>query len=516
MNVLWVSQGKVESQAGQPYSDELNVRLRVLAPANFLFDEGIHSDFVCPNENWTKNDFEGLTSYDLIVFASPSMAVEREMALAAKETNVAIVVDLVSDPNGSSEANSIAQQMLSIANTVTVPSLFYKNLLNDSLEVGADIVADPVEQYRRRAVFNPNEKLNLLCLCDVVDRHFDKLFAELVILAEDINVKLIVMAKNVEEVKKTTVRYEVNLNQPFQFDIQEWNEVEIPHNIINSDVVMLPCSENSSNAFGRSRLLCESLWMGKFVVASESEVRKEFQQFAWISEDLTSGVKWAIENQNDVLGVIRAGQKYVESNNDWQSITQQWKRVFQSALAKKLLFNINKSGNPVRLNLGCGDKLLDGYINVDVVDARLEKKPDIQSDLQDLSFIASNSVDEILSVHVVEHFWRWEVEAVLSEWKRILKPNGKMILECPNLQSACETFLENPDLRAGEGGEGQRTMWVFYGDPAWKDELMVHRWGYTPNSLGKMLEKIGFRQIRQEAAEFKLREPRDMRIVGIK
>ena len=41
-----------------------------------------------------------------------------------------------------------------------------------------------------------------------------------------------------------------------------------------------------------------------------------------------------------------------------------------------------------------------------------------------------------------------------------------MILECPNLLSACQELLRNPDVSTGPGQEGQRSMWVFYGDPA--------------------------------------------------
>ena len=89
-----------------------------------------------------------------------------------------------------------------------------------------------------------------------------------------------------------------------------------------------------------------------------------------------------------------------------------------------------------------------------------------------------------------------------------------MILECPNLVSACEEFLEDPDARSGPGLEGQRTMWVFYGDPAWRDPLMTHRWAYTPNSLKALMEEAGMVKVRQEAAQFKLREPRDLRLVG--
>ena len=170
----------------------------------------------------------------------------------------------------------------------------------------------------------------------------------------------------------------------------------------------------------------------------------------------------------------------------------------------------------MKLNLGCGDKILPGYINVDVAASRAGKRPDVLCDLHALTPFEDNSAEEILSVHVVEHFWRWEVVGVLKEWIRVLKPGGLMILECPNLKSACEMFLSDPDLHARQGPEGQRTMWVFYGDPSWRDPLMVHRWGYTPQSLAAVMEEAGLVRIRQEPAQFKLREPRDMRVVGEK
>ena len=170
----------------------------------------------------------------------------------------------------------------------------------------------------------------------------------------------------------------------------------------------------------------------------------------------------------------------------------------------------------VRLNLGCGDKVLPGYVNVDVAEARGGRKPDVLCDLRRLDVFETDSADEILSVHVVEHFWRWEVLDVLREWLRVLRPGGVMILECPNLATACAELLKGPDQFAGPGAEGQRTMWVLYGDPKWQDPLMVHRWGYTPQSLQRLMEEAGLVNVRQEPAQFKLREPRDMRFVGEK
>lgn len=167
-----------------------------------------------------------------------------------------------------------------------------------------------------------------------------------------------------------------------------------------------------------------------------------------------------------------------------------------------------KLGPGLKLNLGCGDKILPGYTNVDVASSRRGQAPDVLCDLRSLGPFKDNSADEILSVHVVEHFWRWEVDAVLREWVRVLRPGGLMVLECPNLRAACEAFLA--------GQSDQRSMWVFYGDPRWQDPLMVHRWGWTPETLGALMRSVGLVNVRQEPAQFKMREPRDMRMVGQK
>ncbi len=171
---------------------------------------------------------------------------------------------------------------------------------------------------------------------------------------------------------------------------------------------------------------------------------------------------------------------------------------------------------PLKLNLGCGDKLLPGYMNIDVAPSRRGARPDVLCDLRNLETFPDASADEILAVHVIEHFWRWEVEDVLREWVRVLKPGGEMVIECPNLVAACETLLADPVSAAAADANGQRSMWVFYGDPSWRDPLMCHRWAYTPASLAELLERCGLTRVHQAPAQFKLREPRDMRIVGRK
>lgn len=79
----------------------------------------------------------------------------------------------------------------------------------------------------------------------------------------------------------------------------------------------------------------------------------------------------------------------------------------------------------IKLNLGCGDKIIDGYINVDVVQERAGKQPDVICDIRNLDIFPDNFCDEVMAIHVVEHFWRWEIQAIIKEWVRIIKPGGK-------------------------------------------------------------------------------------------
>ena len=98
----------------------------------------------------------------------------------------------------------------------------------------------------------------------------------------------------------------------------------------------------------------------------------------------------------------------------------------------------------------------------------------------------------------------------LDSYLRSIAPPRELV--CPITQEV----LKDPDKATLPGQEGQRSMWVLYGDPRWQDPLMVHRWAYTPRSLGLVMHQAGLADLKQEPAQFKLREPRDMRITGIK
>lgn len=165
-------------------------------------------------------------------------------------------------------------------------------------------------------------------------------------------------------------------------------------------------------------------------------------------------------------------------------------------------------GEIIRLNLGCGNKHFHGFVNVDFPANYSGKKPDVEADLRALPF-DDNYADEAYAIHVIEHFYFWEVVDVLKEWKRVLKPGGLLVLEMPCLEKVVGHFLKPEfDMRT--------TLWGLYGDPRYKDPNMVHKWAYGLNTIKEPLEAAGFEKITSLVEPQFHRRDRDMRVTASK
>jgi ubiquinone/menaquinone biosynthesis C-methylase UbiE len=158
------------------------------------------------------------------------------------------------------------------------------------------------------------------------------------------------------------------------------------------------------------------------------------------------------------------------------------------------------------LNLGSGKVKWPNWVSVDFTNA------DVECDLKALPF-DDDYADAIAAIHVLEHFYAWEVGDLLQEWKRVLKPDGKIILELPCMDKVVAYMLEciSEKRQMAESF----TWFAFWGDPKYKDPHMCHKWGYSKASLQNLLENSGFKNIRFETPNYHFPQ-RDMRVVAYK
>jgi len=84
----------------------------------------------------------------------------------------------------------------------------------------------------------------------------------------------------------------------------------------------------------------------------------------------------------------------------------------------------------VKINLGCGNAYIPGYVNVD---CRKEVNPDMCIDLEISMWPwEDNSVDEIMAFDFLEHIHQDKVVEVMKEIHRILKPGGTLSFQVPS------------------------------------------------------------------------------------
>lgn len=103
------------------------------------------------------------------------------------------------------------------------------------------------------------------------------------------------------------------------------------------------------------------------------------------------------------------------------------------------------------LNIGCGNRIVEGAVNHDRVKHRPEV--DVAHDLNVLPWpFEAQSFDKVVALAVLEHL-DIDLVASLNECHRILRPGGQLVIKLP--------------LQSGSNA---------YDDP-------THRWFFTLNSL---------------------------------
>ena len=151
------------------------------------------------------------------------------------------------------------------------------------------------------------------------------------------------------------------------------------------------------------------------------------------------------------------------------------------------------------LNAGSGPgvALPPHYEGFEIVhlDVDPDNRPDIVADVRDLSGLADASFDAVHLAHLLEHFAPWEVDVVLAELRRVLRPGGFVEVRVPHVEAVFRAVLEGQAIDGPlyESGIGPISpLDVLYGHAttvrdgnAW----MAHRTAFTPDSLRASFER---------------------------
>lgn len=190
-------------------------------------------------------------------------------------------------------------------------------------------------------------------------------------------------------------------------------------------------------------------------------------------------LRWAIA---EAIGRERAN-RIVAPLYDWQ------------ARRRTLRYLSSMPSRDLRINLGCGYRPMDGWVNVDRA-----RGPNVQvvRDLERGLPFPDNCASAIFAEHVIEHVTKAAAQRLLQECHRVLQPEGVLRLSTPDagkfLRSYAgdQSFLRHPEFLRPIDSPMDRI-----------NEMMreegQHLWSYDEELLAILLRRAGFTKIAARA-----------------
>ncbi|MDW8469429.1 MAG: methyltransferase domain-containing protein [Burkholderiales bacterium] len=102
--------------------------------------------------------------------------------------------------------------------------------------------------------------------------------------------------------------------------------------------------------------------------------------------------------------------------------------------------------------------------------------------MTDLSAVPDETADAIFSSHNIEHLFPHEVPKALAEFHRVLKPDGLVVITCPDLRAACRWVAE---------GREEEVAYVSAAGPITPLDLIYSYRGFTATGSPYMAHRLG-------------------------
>lgn len=127
--------------------------------------------------------------------------------------------------------------------------------------------------------------------------------------------------------------------------------------------------------------------------------------------------------------------------------------------------------------------------------------PDIVSPLTQMSGVASDSMDAVYSYRVLQSLYAHEVPLALSEFHRVLKLDGYVLLSTPDLHKLAELItadkLDEPVYTSPAGPIYPIDLLFGHRASIAQGQLsLANRTGFTARLLGSAFVRAGFSEVR--------------------
>ena len=228
---------------------------------------------------------------------------------------------------------------------------------------------------------------------------------------------------------------------------------------------------------------------------------------------------------NDLDNLEETLDKIIKSKNFTYGLGRALRHIkkeiflYKNHVAGIKKWGMNKNGlSTEKIQVGGGDHPLNGFLNIDIV-----PPANLICDLREGIPLPDKCCSLIFNEHFLEHLdYPTSAEKIISEFSRILKYNGRLIIGVPDAELLIEKYFRRDNKfykTAVNHWFGKRNLLPYiktyidllnYGLRDQDDDKVYtpHLWAYDYEKLNSLLISAGFRKVNKWNFDKKLANPR--------
>lgn len=354
--IAWISQALPTGPLHENLNSHIaSIRYRTLIPARELQKKGIENVAISPEAD-ARRMGELLAGSSAAVFGKMSLfdpravleSARKHLALAAhaQSLGIKVIADICEDRFDHKLLGGYWKDMVRTADRIVTSTTQLAALARQAGAQDVAIVPDPVEGRGDRPRFEPDpnwgvgsEKSKggarpLRILWFGHQSNLDEVQEFLPALDEWVCSRSISVDFNIVTAAGFGVEQIVAGRKAAASGIRvqhvEWTTGTAEAALQNCDLVIIPATlQNSRKRSKSANRVTESLHAGRYVLAHPVPSYLQFADYAWIDDDLLSGMDWALAQPDSVVKKIEAGQLLIRQTYLPTEIASRWERALE-------------------------------------------------------------------------------------------------------------------------------------------------------------------------------------------
>ncbi|MDB4726211.1 hypothetical protein OAF54_02150 [bacterium] len=113
----------------------------------------------------------------------------------------------------------------------------------------------------------------------------------------------------------------------------EWNRDDWTDHLETANICVIPIPEKNQFTFSKGHVrILDSIRNGLYTIAGYLPAYEKFYNFSSISEeiDIVKELKYYIENQEECIKKVKAGQTFIKENYNFEVVVDRWQHYFET------------------------------------------------------------------------------------------------------------------------------------------------------------------------------------------